>query len=279
MRIRTINVDGVNLFYREAGSPTAPVFLLLHGFPSSSFQYRNLIPLLAAKYHVLAPDLPGFGFTEVPEQRKYTYTFESFKNTVKAFLDKLGVEKFAMYVFDYGAPTGFRLALERPDAVTAFVSQNGNAYVEGLGSFWDGVKKYWEDPKAENREALQWLTGFDATKFQYVTGAPDANVLAPEAWHLDAALLARPGNDAIQLDIFYDYRKNVELYSQFQKFFREKQPRALIIWGKNDPIFIPPGAEAFKRDLPHATVKLVDGGHFALESHLEEIANEILKAF
>ncbi|KAL4251918.1 Haloalkane Dehalogenase Enzyme [Abortiporus biennis] len=268
--------DGIKVFYREAGSESKPAFLLLHGFPSSSFQYRNLIPLLADKYHVFAPDLPGFGFTEVPEDRNYSYTFDSLTKTVGAFIDAVGIKKFIVYVFDYGAPTGFRLMLQRPDQVIAVVSQNGNAYVEGLGDFWNTVKAYWEDPSPQNKAPLESLTGFDTTKFQYVTGAPNPESIAPETYHLDYHLMTRPGNADIQLGLLYDYRNNVTLYPAFQEYFRTHKLPILAVWGKNDPFFIPPGAEAFNRDSPNVNVKFVDAGHFALESHVQEIANEII---
>ncbi|GAB5590721.1 hypothetical protein Unana1_05621 [Umbelopsis nana] len=275
----TIPVDGVQLFYREAGSKNAPHVLLLHGFPSSSHQYRNLIPVLAQKYHVIAPDLPGFGFTVVPEERQYHYTFESFAQTVGHFLDALHIKSFAVYVFDYGAPTGFRLGLIRQDlTITAIISQNGNAYEEGLGDFWEPIKRYWKDNSKENRDALRPFLTLDGTKSQYFGGVPESlvNQIQPEAYYLDQALLDRPGNKDIQLDIFYDYRTNVALYPQFQAYIKERKVPVLAVWGKNDPIFIPPGAEAFKRDNPDNTVvKLLDTGHFALETHLDEISRHI----
>ncbi|KAH7910407.1 Alpha/Beta hydrolase protein [Hygrophoropsis aurantiaca] len=275
--VKYISADGVDVFYREAGQPDAPVVLLLHGYPTSSFSYRNLIVRLAEKYRVIAPDLPGFGFTNVPAERNYQYTFANFAKTVEAFADALKLKHYALYIFDYGAPTGLRLALARPDAVTAIISQNGNAYVEGLGAFWDNLRPYWASQTTENRESIRWLTSFDATKWQYVTGEKDPSAIPPETYHLDSALLARPGNADIQLDIFLDYRTNVELYPAFQQFFRQHKPPILAIWGKNDEIFIPQGANAFKTDAPDAEVVLVDGGHFVLENHLDEVADAILK--
>lgn len=272
----SVNVDGLSLFYRTAGLETNPTILLLHGFPSSSHQYRKLIPLLADKYHVLAPDLPGFGFTEVPESRQYAYTFDSLAKTVSAFLDKLSVSSFSVYIFDYGAPTGLRLALERPDAVKAIISQNGNAYDEGLGDFWDPIRKYWVSGAQADREALKpALLGFAPTKWQYEYGSPDTEAIAPETYTLDYALLSRPGNNDIQLDLFKDYANNLPLYPKFQEYFRKSKVPLLAVWGKNDLIFVPPGAEAFKRDLPDAEVHLIDAGHFAVETHTATIAKLI----
>jgi len=273
----TVEADGVKLFYREAGAADAPVVLLLHGFPSSSHMYRDLIPLLAAKYRVIAPDLPGFGFTEVPAERSYVYTFDNLAATMEAFVQALKLSKYALYVFDYGAPTGFRLAAAHPERVTALVSQNGNAYLEGLGDAWAPLKKYWAEPNAENREVIRGFLSLEMTKWQYVHGVAAPDSVAPESWYLDAALLQRPGNQEIQLDLFLDYASNLELYPVFQKFFREAQVPTLAIWGKHDPFFIPPGAEAYRRDNPNAVVKLLDTGHFALETHVDEIAAEMHK--
>jgi len=274
--IKYAEVDNLNLFYREAGPPDAPVILLLHGFPSSSHQYRNLMPILATKYRVIAPDLPGFGFTTVPSS--YNYTFANFALAVGGLLDALSISKFSMYVFDYGAPTGFRLALQRPEAVTAIISQNGNAYDDGLGAFWDPIKAYWASPSASDREALRSsLLTFDITKLQYTLGAADPSALAPETWNLDYALISRPGNGDIQLDIFYDYRTNVAQYPEYQAYLRKSQVPLLAVWGEHDIIFVPPGAESFKKDLPNAEVHLINAGHFALESNLEEISNLMLR--
>jgi len=271
--IRRIEADGVNVFYREAGRADAPVVLLLHGFPTSSFQYRELIPRLADKYRVIAPDLPGFGFTEVPEKRKYKYTFEALAETILAFTDVLGLTRYALYVFDYGAPTGFRLAMARPERVTAIVSQNGNAYEEGLGDAWAPIRKYWSEPTAKNRLMLRRALGPEGLKSQYTDGVPHPERIAPEGYTLDAAMIERPGNMEIQLDLFLDYANNVKLYPKFQEYFCASKPPLLAIWGKYDPFFIPPGAEAFPRDNPNATVQFLETGHFALETHVEEIAS------
>lgn len=269
--IRRIEADGVTVFYREAGPSDAPVVLLLHGFPTSSFQYRELIPRLADKYRVIAPDLPGFGFTEVPESRHYKYTFDSLAQTILAFTDALQLKRYAMYVFDYGAPTGFRLAMARPERVTAIVSQNGNAYEEGLGDAWAPIRRYWSQPSSENREAIRKGLNLEGMRHEYSVGIPNPDSIAPEGYTLDAALMARPGNTDIQLDLFLDYANNVKLYPTFQEYFRKAKPPLLAIWGKRDLYFIPPGAEAFRRDIPNATVQFVDTGHFALETHLQEI--------
>jgi len=270
--LHTVEADGVKIFYREAGAPDAPVLLLLHGYPTSSHMFRELMPRLASRYRVIAPDLPGFGFTEVPAMRNYVYTFDNIALTVEAFVDALKLEHYAIYVFDYGAPTGFRLALAHPERITAIVSQNGNAYEEGLGDAWDPIKKYWKEPTAANREALRDFTGFEGTRFQYLHGVPDPSRVAPESYYLDTALLQRPGNVEIQLDLFLDYASNLKLYPAFQAYFRKHQPPLLAIWGKHDPFFIPPGAEAYRRDIPNAEVVFLDTGHFALETHVNEIA-------
>ena len=270
--IHRVEADGVSVFYREAGPSGAPVVLLLHGFPSSSFQYRELIPRLADKYRVIAPDLPGFGFTEIPTARNYQYTFDALAKTIEAFTDALNLTKYALYVFDYGAPTGFRLAMAHPERITAIVSQNGNAYEEGLGDAWAPIRRYWEHPVSENREAIRKALTADGMRREYSVGIPNPEVIAPEGYTLDAALLARPGNQDIQLDLFLDYANNVKLYPKFQEYFRAAKPPLLAIWGQRDLYFIPPGAEAFKRDIPNATVQFLDTGHFALETHVEEIA-------
>jgi pimeloyl-ACP methyl ester carboxylesterase len=274
--IHTAEVDGLKLFYREAGPSDAPVLLLLHGFPTSSLMYRELMPRLASHYRVIAPDLPGFGFTEVPPERKYTYTFDALAVTINAFVEKLGLTRYAIYIFDYGAPVGLRLALAHPERITAIVSQNGNAYEEGLGEeAWNPVQKYWRQPTQENRDALRAFLTLDSIKWQYTHGASDPARVAPETYTLDAALIARPGNQEIQLDLFGNYASNVALYPEFQRYFRERKPPVLAIWGKNDPFFTPPGAEAFRRDNPSATVTFLDTGHFALETHVDEIASAI----
>src|SRR5579863_618714 len=270
---KRIEADGVRVFYREAGDPTAPVVLLLHGFPASSFQYRDLIPRLADRYRVIAPDLPGFGFTEVPAQRGYVYTFDALAKTIDAFTDALDLKKYVLYVFDYGAPTGFRLAMAHPERVTAIVSQNGNAYEQGLGDAWDPIRKYWAQPTAENREVLRKnVLTLETTRWQYTHGVANPDSIAPESYTLDTALFGRPGNKEIQLDLFLDYASNVQLYPKFQEYFRRSKPPLLAIWGKNDPFFIPAGAEAFRKDLPNAQVRFLDTGHFAIETHAEEIA-------
>ena len=271
--IRRVQSDGVTVFYREAGPPNGPVILLLHGFPTSSFQYRELIPRLADRYRVIAPDLPGFGFTEVPDQRRYKYSFDALASTVLAFTDTLQLKSYALYVFDYGAPVGFRLAVARPERVTAIVSQNGNAYEEGLGDAWDPIRKYWAAPTTENREVIRKnILTLEATRWQYTHGVTNPESVAPESYTLDWALLQGPGNNEIQLDLFLDYASNVKLYPKFQEYFRKSKPPLLAIWGKNDPFFIPAGAEAFRGDNPNATVQFLDTGHFALETHVEEIA-------
>jgi pimeloyl-ACP methyl ester carboxylesterase len=267
-----IEADGVHVFYREAGPADAPVILLLHGFPTSSFQYRELIPRLADRYRVIAPDLPGFGFTEVAAERGYKYTFDALAKTIFAFTQALKLTRYAMYVFDYGAPTGFRLALMAPERVTAIVSQNGNAYEEGLGDAWQPIQRYWREPTLEHRNAIRAGLTLEGMRHEYSVGIPNPAIIKPEGYTLDAALLARPGNVNIQLDLFLDYANNVKLYPKFQEYFRTAKPPLLAIWGKFDPYFIPAGAEAFKKDIPAATVKFLPTGHFALETHLNEIA-------
>jgi pimeloyl-ACP methyl ester carboxylesterase len=271
--IHRIEADGVNVFYRETGAPDAPVVLMLHGFPTSSFQFRELMPRLADRYRVIAPDLPGFGFTEVPERRHYKYSFDGLAKTMEAFTDALSLKRYALYVFDYGAPTGFRLAMARPDRVTAIISQNGNAYEEGLGDAWAPIRRYWSDPSLENREAIRKGLNLEGMRREYSSGISNPDRIAPEAYTLDAALMARTGNAGIQLDLFLDYANNVKLYPAFQEYFRKSQPPLLAIWGKHDPYFIPAGAEAFRRDNPNAVVQFLDTGHFALETHVEEIAS------
>jgi pimeloyl-ACP methyl ester carboxylesterase len=272
---RHTDVNGMNIFYREAGSKTAPHLLLLHGFPTSSHMFRNLIPALADRYHVIAPDLPGFGFSGAPDRKLFRYTFENLANVMEAFIQKIRLDRFAIYIFDYGAPVGLRLALAHPERITAIISQNGNAYTEGLSDGWNPIQKYWKEPNAENRAALRQFLAPETTKWQYVHGVQDESLVAPEAYALDSALLAREGNDDIQLDLFLDYASNVALYPKFQEYFRTRRPPLLAVWGKNDPFFLPPGAEAFKRDNPNAEVRFYDTGHFALETHAAEIASVI----
>ena len=266
-------VDGAKVFYREAGPKNAPVLLLLHGFPTSSHMFRNLIPSLAEEYRVIAPDLPGFGFSDPPE-KKGRATFEYLAKKIERFTEVLGLDRFAIYVFDYGAPTGFRMALSHPERITAIISQNGNAYEEGLSEGWNPIQKYWKEPTAENRAALREFLKPESVKWQYVHGVPDETLVAPEAYALDSALLARPGNEDIQLDLFLDYASNVALYPKFQEYLRTKRPPVLAVWGKNDPFFLPPGAEAYKRDTD-AEVHFYDTGHFALETHSREIGETI----
>jgi len=272
--IHSVEADGVRVFYRAAGAATDPVVLLLHGFPSSSFMFRELIPRLAAHYCVIAPDLPGFGFTEVPAERKYVYSFDGLALTIEAFTQALKLNRYAIYVFDYGAPTGLRLAMAHPERVTAIVSQNGNAYEAGLGDAWGPIRKYWAEPTAENRDVIRKnvLTP-DGTRWQYTHGVADPSSIPPESYTLDTALLERRGNKDLQLDLFLDYASNVKLYPKFQEYFRKSKPPLLAIWGRNDPFFVPAGAEAFRKDLPDAKVQFLDTGHFALETHVVEIAS------
>jgi pimeloyl-ACP methyl ester carboxylesterase len=272
-----IEADGVQVFYREAGPAKAPVILLLHGFPTSSFQYRELIPRLADRYRVIAPDLPGFGFTEVPKERGYIYTFDALARTLLAFTEALKLTRYALYVFDYGAPTGFRLALAVPERVTAIVSQNGNAYEEGLGDAWQPIQQYWREPTLAHRNAIRAGLTPEGMRHEYSVGIPNPDLIKPEGYTLDAALLVRPGNIDIQLDLFLDYANNVKLYPKFHEYFRRAKPPLLAIWGKFDPYFIPAGAEAFRKDIPHATVKFLPTGHFALETHLEEVVSAMRK--
>ena len=275
IRYKNAVVEGKKIFYREAGEAGKQAILLLHGFPTSSHMFRNLIPALADRYHLVAPDLPGFGFSEAPDPKQFRYTFENLAKIIARFTEVIGLEQFAIYVFDYGAPVGLRLAVTHPERVTAIISQNGNAYEEGLSEGWNPIQKYWKQPTPENRAALRDFLKPEATKWQYTHGVQDESLIAPEAYQLDAALLARPGNDEIQLDLFLDYASNVALYPKFQEYFRAKQTPLLAVWGKNDPFFLPPGAEAFKRDNPKAEVRFYDTGHFALETHHREIAGAI----
>jgi pimeloyl-ACP methyl ester carboxylesterase len=269
------NVDGSEIFYREAGPKSAPAILLLHGFPTSSHMFRNLIPALADRYHVIAPDLPGFGFSDAPDRKQFHYTFENLAKVIDSFTETISLDRYAIYVFDYGAPVGLRLALAHPERITAIVSQNGNAYEEGLSPGWNPIQKYWKEPTAEHRAALRDFLKPETTKWQYLHGVQDETLVAPEAYQLDSALMARPGNDEIQLDLFLDYASNVALYPNFQEYFRTKRPPLLAVWGKSDPFFLPLGAAAFRRDNPDAEVHLYDTGHFALETHATEIASAI----
>ncbi len=265
-------MDGRSIFYREAGAPGAPKLLLLHGFPSASHMFRDLIPLLADRFHIVAPDLPGFGRSDAPERRA---TFDRLADAIDRFTEVVGFDRYALYVFDYGAPTGFRLAVRHPDRITAIISQNGNAYEEGLSDGWNPIRAYWQDASPANREALRAFLKPETTVWQYTHGVPDATKVSPDGYSLDNFYLSRPGADALQLDLFGDYKTNVALYPAFQHYFRTRKPPFLAVWGKNDPFFLPPGAEAFKRDIPDAVVRFLDTGHFALETHAAEIAAAI----
>jgi pimeloyl-ACP methyl ester carboxylesterase len=275
IKYRTADVDGFKVFYREAGAPESPKLLLLHGFPSASHMFRNLIPLLADRFHIVAPDLPGFGRSDMPKRGTFAYTFDNLAKVIDRFTEGAGFARFAVYVFDYGAPTGFRLAMWHPERITAIISQNGNAYTEGLSEGWNPIRTYWEEPSAANRDALRDFLKPESTYWQYTHGVADPAMVSPDGYSLDNFYLARPGADAVQLDLFGDYKSNVAMYPQFQDYFRKHQPRLLATWGKNDPFFLPSGAEAFKRDIPKADVRFFDTGHFALETHAAEIAKAI----
>jgi pimeloyl-ACP methyl ester carboxylesterase len=259
---RSVAVDGTRLFFREAGDPAAATVLLLHGFPTSSHMFRSLIPELAGLYHVVAPDLPGFGFSDAPPRDEFAYTFDHLAHVIERFTEIVGLDRYAMYVFDYGAPIGFRLALAHPERVTALISQNGNAYLEGLSEGWNPIQRYWQDPTPENRAALRAFLQADSTRWQYTHGVGEPEHVAPESFTLDQLFLDRPGQDEIQLDLFGDYRTNVELYPRFQEYLRTHRPPTLAVWGRNDPFFLPAGAEAFRRDVPEAAVHFIDSGHF-----------------
>jgi pimeloyl-ACP methyl ester carboxylesterase len=272
VKYQTADVDGFKIFYREAGTRGAPKLLLLHGFPSASHMFRDLIPLLADRFHIVAPDLPGFGNSDRPARG---LTFDKIADTIDRFTEVIGFGRYAVYVFDYGAPTGFRLAVKHPERITAIISQNGNAYEEGLSEGWNPIQAYWRDASEANRNALRDFLKPEATIWQYTHGVADTTKVSPDGYSLDNFYLARPGADELQLDLFGDYKSNVALYPTFQNYFRTHKPRFLAIWGKNDPFFLPPGAEAFKRDIPDATVRFLDTGHFALETHAAEIAAAI----
>ena len=270
---RFVMVNTHRIFYRETGNPKSPTLLLLHGFPTSSHMFRRLIPLLADQYHLIAPDFLGFGFSDAPPNSTFKYTFENLAQIVEQFTQVIQLKEYAIYIFDYGAPIGLRLALKHPDQITAIISQNGNAYVEGLSQGWNPIQKYWEEKTPKNRAALKEFLKPESVKQQYLHGVADETLIEPESYTLDSAFLGRPGNDEIQLDLFLDYASNVALYPQFQEYFRKNKPPLLAIWGENDPFFLPKGAESYKRDLPNAQVIFYDTGHFALETHLHEMIN------
>jgi len=275
VRYRTADVDGFKVFYRQAGSANARKLLLLHGFPSAGHMFRDLIPQLADEFHLVAPDLPGFGQSAMPDRKEFAYTFDNLARVIDRFTEVVGFDRYALYVFDYGAPTGFRLAARHPDRITALISQNGNAYEEGLSDGWNPIRSYWQDPSEKNRNALREFLTPASTKWQYTHGAADPAAVSPDGYSLDDFYLARPGADEVQLDLFGDYKSNIALYPAFQRYFKAHRPPLLAVWGKNDPFFLPPGAEAFKRDIPQAIVRFFDAGHFALETHAMEIATEI----
>jgi len=275
VRYRAADVDGFKVFYREAGPADGQKLLLLHGFPTASHMFRDLIPLLADRFHIVAPDLPGFGQSDMPPREEFSYTFDNIARIIDRFTEVIGLDRFAVYVFDYGAPTGFRLAIRHTDRITAIISQNGNAYLEGLSEGWTPIQAYWEDPSQANREALRAFLTPETTRWQYTHGVPDQTMVSPDGQKLDNFYLTRPGAHEVQLDLFGDYKSNVALYPSFQEYFRTHQPRFLAVWGQNDPFFLPPGAEAFKRDMPDAVVRFFDTGHFALETHAAEIAGAI----
>ncbi|QNQ11145.1 alpha/beta fold hydrolase [Sphingomonas alpina] len=272
---RTADVDGFEIFYREAGDPTKPTLLLLHGFPTSGHMFRDLIPLLADRFHLVAPDLPGFGRSALPSRDAFTYSFDQLAKVIDRFTEVIGLERFAIYIFDYGAPTGLRIAMAHPERVTAIITQNGNAYVEGLSDGWNPIERYWREPTDANRQALRKMLTEHSIRWQYEHGVADVMAISPDGIALDLHYLERPEADEVQLDLMLDYASNVALYPAFQAYFREHQPKLLAIWGKNDPFFLPPGAEAYRRDLPNADIRFLDTGHFALETHAGEIAAAI----
>jgi pimeloyl-ACP methyl ester carboxylesterase len=272
---QTANVGGFNIFYRDAGPTDATTLLLLHGFPTSSHMFRNLIPILADRYHVVAPDLPGFGRSDMPPRDKFSYTFAKLAEVIGTFTEVINLKRFAIYIFDYGAPVGLRMAVKHPDRITAIISQNGNAYQEGLSDGWNPIRAYWREPTEAHRNALRTFLTPETTLWQYTHGVTDPSVVSPDGYSLDDFYLARPGAHEAQLDLFLDYASNIALYPQFQAYFRDRQPPLLAVWGRNDPFFLPAGAEAYKRDIPAADVRFFDTGHFALETHYAEIASAI----
>jgi pimeloyl-ACP methyl ester carboxylesterase len=272
---RKANVDGMNVFYREAGPTNAPTLLLLHGFPTSSHMFRDLIPLLADRFHIIAPDLPGFGQTDLPSRDTFSYTFAKLAEVIGRFTEVVNLTRFAIYIFDYGAPVGLRIAIKHPERITAIISQNGNAYEEGLSDGWNPIRTYWREPTKANRDALRSFLSPETTVWQYTHGVSDPSVVSPDGYSLDSHYLARPEAHEAQLDLFLDYASNVALYPEFQTYFRSHQPPLLAAWGRNDPFFLPAGAEAYKRDIPAADVRFFDTGHFALETHSAEIAGAI----
>ena len=269
---RTTNVDGLKIFYREAGRADAPTLLLLHGFPTSSHMFRNLIPLLADRFHIVAPDLPGFGQSDMPSHDTFPYTFAKLAEVIGRFTEIVNLKRFAIYIFDYGAPVGLRIAVEHPERITAIISQNGNAYEEGLSDGWSPIRTYWREPTKANRDALRSFLSPETTFGQYAHGVSDLSAVSPDGYSLDDFYMARPGAHEAQLDLLLDYASNVALYPEFQAYFRDHKPPLLAVWGRSDPFFLPPGAEAYKRDIPRVDVRLFDTGHFALETHCAEIA-------
>jgi pimeloyl-ACP methyl ester carboxylesterase len=270
---KTVDVDGTRIFYREAGEAGAPPLLLLHGFPTSSHMFRDLIPLLAGQFHIVAPDLPGFGRSDIPSG----ISFAKITDLIGRFTGVVGLSRFAIYIFDYGAPTGLRLALKHPERITAIITQNGNAYEEGLSEGWNPIRTYWKEPSQANRDALRVFLSPETTYWQYTHGVSDGTAVSPDGYSLDDFYMTRPGAREAQLDLFGDYASNVALYPEFQAYFRQYQPPLLAVWGRNDPFFLPAGAEAYKRDIPAAEVQFFDTGHFALETHAPEIASTIAK--
>ena len=273
---RKIDIDGTNIFYREAGPKDAPIILLMHGYPTSSFMFRNLIPVLSSKFHVIAPDLPGFGFSDFPSGKLYEYTFNHLAETMQGFIDKLNLSHFAIYVFDYGAPVGLRLAMHNPEKITGIISQDGNAYEQGLLDWSHGlVKAYWDHNTPENRSAVRKFFTLEGTNFQYREGVTDQSLITPEAITLDQSLMDRPGNIDMQLDLILDYKNNVKMYPQFQAYFRQYKPKLLVVWGIHDPYFSTAGAEVFKKDDPNTIVKFYDTGHFVLETNAAEVGQDV----